>query len=68
KNLKFIANVNYEQQGQTFLVDLSSTDPEQGNVYLFVIVASDLLNNPKEEQFKVKELGTAETTILQLTI
>ena len=57
KNLKFLANVNYEQQGQPFLIDLSATNPESNNVYLFVIAATDLSSNPKEEQFNAKELG-----------
>ena len=65
KNLKFLASVNYEQHGQPFLIELSATNPEQNNVYLFVIIASGINGNPKEEQFKVKEIGA---TVLQLVI
>ncbi|MBI2541383.1 hypothetical protein HYV80_01615 [Candidatus Woesearchaeota archaeon] len=65
KGLKFLANVNYEQQGQPFLIDISATNPESGNTYFFVIAAADINGNPKEEQFKVKELGA---NVLQLTV
>lgn len=65
KNFKYIANVNYEQQGQPFFIDLSVTNPESGNVYFFVIVAADINSNPKEDQFKVKEIGA---NVLQLEV
>lgn len=65
KNLKFLANVNYEEKGQPFFVDLSATNPAGSNLYLFVIVATDANGNPKEEQYKPKELGTQ---VLQLAI
>ncbi len=64
KNLKFIENKNYEQKDSPFYVDLTTTNPEQGNIYFFVIVASDSLGNPKEEQFKVKELGAIVSELI----
>ncbi|MBI2656399.1 hypothetical protein HYX03_01515 [Candidatus Woesearchaeota archaeon] len=63
--LKLIQTINYEQQGYPFFIDLSSTNPQSGDVYFFVIITSDNLGNPKEDQFKVKELGAIP---LQLTI
>lgn len=65
KNLKFLASVNYGQKGQPFFVDLSTTNPAGNNVYLFVIATTDINGNPKEEQYKPKEIGAQ---VLQLTI
>ncbi|MBI2654709.1 hypothetical protein HYX02_07950 [Candidatus Woesearchaeota archaeon] len=64
-SLKLIQDVNYEKPGMPFFVDLTSTIPEKGNVYFFVIVASDTKDNPKEEQYSVNELGAVP---LQLEI
>lgn len=63
--LQFIGNVNYEQSGALFSIDLTQTNPQKDDIYFFVIISSDTLGNPKEEQFKVKELGAVP---LQLTI
>lgn len=65
KNLKFLASVNYEQKGQPFFVDLSATSPASSNVYLFVITPTDINGNPKEGQYKPKEIGAQ---VLQLVI
>lgn len=65
KNIKFLANINYEQQGQPFFIDLAATNPESNNVYFFIIAATDIYSNPKEEQYRPKELGAQ---VLQLVI
>ena len=57
KEAKLLTKTNYEQISQPFFVDLTATNPENGNVYFFIIAASDADNNPKEDKFKPKELG-----------
>lgn len=55
--LNWIQNVDYVQQGLPFFVDLTPTNPESGDIYLFIIVAQDSSENPKESKYKIKELG-----------
>ena len=57
KNIKFLQSVNYEQPRQPFFVDISATIPQSNEVYFFFVVASDNSGNPKEEKYKVNELG-----------
>ncbi len=52
--LVLLANVNAQNQ---FTIDLTQTDPQTGDIYFFVVVASDIAGNPKKDQFKVKEIG-----------
>ena len=64
-SLRFAETINYGQEGFPFFVDLSSTNPQKGEAYFFVIVASDDKDNPKEDKYKVSEL---EAIPLQLEI
>lgn len=63
--LSQIQDVDYAQQGLPFFVDLTATSPESGGIYFFIIIAQDKSGNPKEGDYKVKELGAAP---LELTI
>ena len=51
--LILLTNVNVQNQ---FAIDLTQTNPQTGDIYFFVVVASDNAGNPKEGQFKVKEI------------
>ncbi|MBI2557955.1 hypothetical protein HYW20_01425 [Candidatus Woesearchaeota archaeon] len=62
---KLQSGITYSQEGSNFIIDISSTDPASADLYFFVIVALDNAGNPKEDKFKVKELGAVP---LQLTI
>ena len=63
--LQFIQEANYGQEGHPFFADLASTNPQSNNVYFFVIVASDDRGNPKEDKYRIIELGAVP---LQLEI
>ena len=45
-------------------VSIGSENPQNGNVFLFVIIATDSNGNPKEEQYKVKELGAVPNIVI----
>ncbi len=62
---RLLSGIAYSQEGNNFVIDISSTDTASADLYFFVIVAFDNAGNPKEDKFKVKELGAVP---LQLTI
>lgn len=45
-------------------IDISSENPQKDNVFFFVIISTDNNGNPKEEQFKVKELGAVPIKVI----
>ncbi|MBI2647085.1 hypothetical protein HYW99_01290, partial [Candidatus Woesearchaeota archaeon] len=57
-NQQLLTEVNCKELGRPFAVDLSKTNPQTGDIYFFVIVTSDTSDNPKENEFTFKELGT----------
>ena len=63
--LQLIGNVDYTRKGSSLVSDITKTNPEKDNIYFFMIVAFDNSGNPKEDQFKVMEIGAVP---LQLTI
>ena len=46
-----------EAKQNMITIDVSSENPQTDNVFHFVIIAADTNGNPKEEQYKVRELG-----------
>ena len=55
--LVLIGNVGL--QNNQFQIDISSTSPQSGENYFFIVAAFDNIGNPKEEQFKINELGAS---------
>ena len=45
-------------------IDINSENPQKDNVFYFVVISTDTNGNPKEEQFKVKELGAVPIKIV----
>lgn len=53
-----------ESKQNLIKVDISSENPQKDNIFFFAIILTDINGNPKEDQFKVKELGAVPVKVV----
>jgi len=63
--LNELKNAQVIESNQNLIkIDISLENPQTENAFQFIVIATDLNGNPKEDQFKVKELGAVPVKVV----